>query len=261
MTRQPHIEFKNDDIQLAIDDHLAIMTILSKNPWRNLFTDLEKNDEINRLYKRIENDDEIKGLLFLNNRDCYDETAYVNFLAEISGKDIDSLKFRKLSDFEHEVDRVREILITQQFILRMANFRKLTFTGTLGNVSTPFMGAGLSLDFRFACEGDFFTFPQIKYGLHPSGALPFWLPHYLNKSKSDEILFSGKNLSVEEALELRLINAVFPEMDFHKYCITEAKAISNISRTAVRLTKELRYDYGKDLKIYFATEKRFVGIL
>ena len=261
MTSKPYIEFENDDIRLTIDDSLAIMTILSKNPWRNLFTDLEKNEEINELYKRIEEDQDLRGLLFLNNRDCYDETAYVNFLAEISGKEIGSLKFRKLSDFEHEVDRVREILITQQFILRMVKFPKLTFTGILGNVATPFLGAGLTLDFRFACEGDFFTFPHLQHGLHPSGALPFWLPHYLNKGKSDEILFSGEDLSVEEALDLRLINAVFPEADFHQHCIKKAKTLSDISRSAVRLTKELRYDYSEDLRSYFATEKRFVGIL
>ena len=101
MTKQPVIEFENDDIQLAIDGHLAIIKILSKNPWRNLFTDLEKTGEINQLYTHIENDNSIKGLLFLNNPECYDETAYINFLSEISGKDIDSLKFRKISDFEH----------------------------------------------------------------------------------------------------------------------------------------------------------------
>ena len=261
MTKQPVIEFENDDIQLAIDGHLAIIKILSKNPWRNLFTDLEKTEEINQLYAHIENDNAIKGLLFLNNPECYDETAYINFLSEISGKDINSLKFRKISDFEHEVDRVREILVTQQYILRMVRFKKLTFTGSLGNVSTPFLGASLANDFRFASEGDFFTFPHIKFGLHPTGALPFWLPHYVNKGKSDEILFSGKDLSVKEVHALGLIHTIFPKKDFHNRCIREAKSISDISRSAVRLTKELRPDYGKELKKYFATEKRFVGIL
>ncbi|MFC2115774.1 enoyl-CoA hydratase/isomerase family protein [Bacteroidota bacterium] len=261
MTKQPVIEFKNDDIQLVIDEHLAVIKILSKNPWRNLFTDLEKTKEINQLYTRIENDNAIKGLLFLNNPDCFGETAYINFLAEISGKNIDSRQFRKISDFEHEVDRMREILVTQQYILRMVHFRKLTFNGSLGNVSTPFLGAGLSLDFRFASEGGSFTFPHIKYGLHPTGALPFWLPHYVNKSKSDEILFTGKDLSVEEALGLRLIHAIFPVEDFHNRCISEAKTISDISQSAVKSTKELRHDYGKDLIKYFETERRFVGIL
>jgi enoyl-CoA hydratase/carnithine racemase len=261
MTKAPYVAFENDDIRLTIDDHLAIMKILSKNPWRNLFTDLERNEEINQLYTHIEDDDDIKGLLFLNNPDCYDESAYMNFLAEISGKDFNSLKFKKLSDFEHEVDRVREILITQQFILRMVNFSKLTFTGSLGNVSTPFIGAGLSLDFRFGCKGNFYTFPHFKYGLHPSGALPFWLPHYLNKGKSDEILFSGKDLSIEEALRLRLINEIFPEKEFHNSCIQKAKSISHISLSAIRLTKELRHNYGQDLEEYFTTEKKFVGIL
>ena len=59
MNQQQVLEFENDDIQLVIDDHLAIMKILSKNPWRNLFTDLEKNEEINQLYKRIEEDHDI----------------------------------------------------------------------------------------------------------------------------------------------------------------------------------------------------------
>ena len=75
MTKKPVIEFENDDIQLTIDEHLAIIKILSKNPWRNLFTDLKKTEEINQLYNRIEDDIKIKGLLFLNNPDCFDETA------------------------------------------------------------------------------------------------------------------------------------------------------------------------------------------
>ena len=261
MTKKPVIEFENTDIQLTVDGHLAIIKILSKNPWRNLFTDLSKTEEINHLYDRIEKDPEIKGLLFLNEPDCYDETAYLNFLAEISGKDIDSDKFRKISDFEHEIDRMREILVTQQFISRMAKFKKLTFYGSLGNVSTPFLGAGLSNDFRFASEGATFTFPHIKYGLHPTGALAFWLPHYLNKGISDEILFVGNDLSAEEALGLRLIHKVFPKEGFHGRCIREAKNISDMNQSAVRLTKELRYDYEKDLNEYFESERKLVGIL
>jgi len=261
MTKKPVIEFENTDIQLTVDGNLAIMKILSRNPWRNLFTDLSKSEEINQLYDRIEKDPEIKGLLFLNEPDCFDETAYLNFLAEISGKNIDSDQFRKISDFEHEIDRMREILVTQQFILRMTQFRKLTFYGTLGNVSTPFLGAGLSNDFRFASEGAVFTFPHLKYGLHPTGALAFWLPHYVNKSKSDEILFSGKDLGVDEALELRLIHKILPKEDFHGHCIREANTIANINQSAVRLTKELRNDYKRDLNEYFETERKFVGIL
>jgi enoyl-CoA hydratase/carnithine racemase len=261
MTKKPVIEFENTDIQLTVDGHLAIIKILSRNPWRNLFTDLSKTEEINQLYDRIEKDPEIKGLLFLNEPDCYDETAYLNFLAEISGRNIDDAQFRKISDFKHEIDRMREILITQQYILRMVYFQKLTFSGSLGSVSTPFLGASLSNDFRFASEGACFTFPHIKYGLHPTGALPFWLPHYVNKSKSDEILFSGKDLNVDEALELRLIHKILPKAEFHAHCIREAKTIADINQSAVRLTKELRYDYGRDLNEYFETERKFVGIL
>ncbi len=54
MIKQPVIEFENDDIQLSIDGHLAIIKILSKNPWQNLFTDLEKTEEINQLYSHID---------------------------------------------------------------------------------------------------------------------------------------------------------------------------------------------------------------
>jgi enoyl-CoA hydratase/carnithine racemase len=261
MTSKAVIEFENEDIQLMIDEHLAIIKILSKNPWLNLFTDLKQTEEINQLYNRIENDNDIYGLLFLNNPDCYDEIAYTNFLAEISGRDIKGQHIMKLSDFKHEINRMREILVTQQYIVRMVNFKKLTFSGSLGNVSTPFLGAALSNDFRFASEGSYYTFPHIKHGLHPTGALPFWLPHYLNKAKSDEILFRGEDLSVEEAVELRLIHKIFPTIDFHERCIEEAKSISNTNQSVVRLTKELRYDYGKDLNRYFETERKFVGIL
>ena len=153
MTDKAAIEFENNDLQLVIDEQLAIIKILSKNPWLSLFTDLKKTEEINQLYNRIENDDNINGLLFLNNPDCYDETAYTNFLIKISGKDIDARQISKISDFKHEINRMREILVMQMYIIRMVNFKKLTFSGSLGNVCTPFLGAALSNDFRFISTG------------------------------------------------------------------------------------------------------------
>jgi enoyl-CoA hydratase/carnithine racemase len=66
------------------------------------------------------------------------------------------------------------------------------------------LGASLAADFRFASENTVLALCHLKLGVHPAGALPYFLPKYVNYANVYNILFSGKNISADEALEFRV---------------------------------------------------------
>ena len=75
-----------------------------------------------------------------------------------------------------------------RIILRLIELKKITYIGLQGEVVTPFFGASLSFDFRFASRDMCFSLAHSQYGLHASGALPFFLPRFLQYSQAIEII-------------------------------------------------------------------------
>ena len=149
-----------------------------------------------------------KLLLLINERCCFSEKEYSEFINSISGKGIGSGK---------EKIRLRQINILNRFIMEMMNFKKLVISCLSGNIVTPFFGASLSADFRFASEDMVFSLSHLKLKVHPSGALPYFLPKYVGFSKANELLFSDREISAKEALKLGLVNKILITDNFEKH--------------------------------------------
>ena len=123
-----------------------------------------------------------------------------------------------------------------------------------GNIVTPFFGSSLSMDFRYASEDMSFSLAHLKYGLHPSGALPFFLSRYLNHSKAIEILFKCEKLTAKEALDLGLISAILPTEDFENHCLKEVEKICHLDTRVIHATKLLANFSRVELRNYFDIE-------
>lgn len=76
------------------------------------------------------------------------------------------------------------------------------------------MGAGMSLvmasDLTYAAEGTQFSLPFLKIGLIPDWGALYFLPRLATLKRAKEILFLGKIFGTDMALELGLINGVYP---------------------------------------------------
>ncbi len=128
-----------------------------------------------------------------------------------------------------------------------------------GDIVTPFFGVALATDIRYATPDMFFSMAHIKYGLHPSGGLPYFLVHELGYNKAMELLLRDK-ISAQEALSLGLINKIIDEKEPLPFVINEIKKLINIRSCTLRRTKQLTSLTRKSLNEYFTNEETLINV-
>lgn len=82
------------------------------------------------------------------------------------------------------------------------------------------------------------------------GSAPGWggvkrLPERIGKARAKELLFTGVRIDAQRALEIGLVNSVFPADEFDKRVAELAERIAAMNRYNLRLVKEL-VTYGYD---------------
>ena len=79
------------------------------------------------------------------------------------------------------------------------------------------LGGGLELaaccDFRFAGEGARFGFPEVTLGIFPAAGGSQRIPRIIGLAKAKELMFSGDIIDAKTALEIGLVNRVFPDSE------------------------------------------------
>ncbi|MCX7634232.1 MAG: enoyl-CoA hydratase-related protein [Syntrophales bacterium] len=96
----------------------------------------------------------------------------------------------------------------------------------------------LACDLRTASEKARFALPEITLGIMPGSAGTQRLPRIIGITKAKELCFCGDMIGAREALDLGLINHIYPEESFLKDTITLAEKIASRSPHALALIKE-----------------------
>lgn len=234
-----------NDLKFEIQDNIAIVNN-GKNAFLSL-TDFKAVDEILDFYEKIKKNDSIKVLLILNEKGGYSVEAYEDFFKQSE------------SDYRRdELIQAIEINMIRRFILKLINLDKIVIFALSGEVVTPFFGMSLSANFRFSCDKMKFIVNHMNYGQHPSGALPFFLPHYVNQAVFSDLMYRGGEIDNQKALEYGLLNKVFEHGEFHDKCIEEAKKIAELDANVLKQTKKLSQYIVKDLEDYFKIELKMI---
>jgi enoyl-CoA hydratase/carnithine racemase len=240
----------NDFFEVSQTDSIAVINIRDKV--FDLITDVKLSGELIDFIDSLDHNQEVKVLLFYNEKDSFDDENYEKFIYRI----MDQNKSRDDCDppcFCERNMRFREINILNTLIKRIANLQKLVVSGLQGTVVTSFFGAALVADFRFASENSVFSMIHNKYGLHPSGGLPFFLSSYLNHARAMELQLKD-NILATEALELGLINKILPNKDFFQHLLKEIEPYTELKYCTIRDTKRLTNYNRKELSGYFEFE-------
>jgi len=240
--------------EISRKDAISIVRI-KKNVF-DFISDIELSGELIGFIKNIASDTEIKALIFYNDPDCANEDNYDKFLKRIMSKTTEGQQ-TLTPNFEHKNVRSREIIMLNRFIMYLANLNIIVVSGTQGSIVTPFVGLALVADFIYARKGTKYIMAHNKYGLHPSGGLPFFLSNALHHSMAMEFQMKD-SFTAEEAYEMGLINKILPEQDFLNSLIRETEKFTKCKHCTIQQTKRLTNFSRKSLDDYFEFE---AGIL
>ncbi len=125
------------------------------------------------------------------------------------------------------------------------------------------LGADLALscDFVIAARPAMFSWAYIARGLVPDGGGMYFLPRRVGLARAKALIFSGRKVSAEEALELGIADHICEQDDLIGSALTMAQEMSQGSRTAVALTKSiLNRSYELSEQQVFAEGSKAQGI-
>ena len=120
-------------------------------------------------------------------------------------------------------------------------------------------GAGFSIaasaDLVLASDKSKFTMAYSKIGLSPDGSSSYFLPRMIGLRKAQELMFTNRVLSAEEAVEWGLINRVVEHDQLIEQAIALAESFVKGSLTANGAIKQLLVaSYGNDLETQMGLE-------
>lgn len=257
MDNLENIRFNEEFFEGSVDLPLAILKV-KKNAFKYLAS-IDKSNFILDWYNKINKVKEIKTILVLGDEEAFSSKNYHDFLSSISGYDLNNVDPSEIYSKLKSRERAIEINMFSNYARKLLKIEKLLIFCGAGEIVTPFFGLSLIADLRFVSDKMYYSLEHQKYGIHPSGFLPFFLPKFVGQGKAMKILLSKEKISSKKAYELGLVENIFNSDNFENQCIEEAKRISSFSQNMICTTKNLVYTFNKELEEFIAREETYMN--
>jgi len=154
-----------------------------------------------------------------------------------SGADLSALQKIAESDFEENLADARSL--AELFTL-MRNCPVPVVAAVHGRALAGGCGLATGCDIVLAAVGSRFGYPEVKIGFVPA-IVSAILRRNVSEKRAFEMLTQGSEFSAEYALEIGLINKIFPLENFDESVAEYISVYEKTSRSAVELTKQLLY--------------------
>jgi enoyl-CoA hydratase/carnithine racemase len=240
--------------QLRIEDCLCSIRI-PVDHYEILFS-VEEGEKRLQWLDAWEADERVKVILLMNEPGAYSEATYRLYHDDLVKKMAVSRKAKDST--ANRLKRAREMHILQRFILKRIKSSKIYIDCLRGEVVSPFIGASLAADMRFASEDTRLVFSHLRKGPYVDGGLPFFLERFVGHSKALQILLGRDEMGAEEAQSLGLIDRIFPEKGFEQACIEEARKLCTYDAEDLCIMKRLFYHFSDELERIFHLEASLV---
>lgn len=133
-----------------------------------------------------------------------------------------------------------DLLIIDQFSIwdEMGRFKKPLIAAVSGWVVGGGCEFAMLCDMVIASETSKFGQPEIRRGIGSGAGGTQRLPRAVGKAKAMEIILTGDYIEAGEALQMGLINKVYPVDQYLEGALKIARKITELPPLAVRLAKE-----------------------
>lgn len=105
------------------------------------------------------------------------------------------------------------------------------------------MGGGfetaLSCDILIASENAKFALPEVKVGFFAAASGVQRLSRYIGRLAAQEMMFTGRTITANEALAMGCVNQVVPHEDLIDTAMAKAEELCTVSPSAVKATKRV----------------------
>src|SRR5690349_14059584 len=178
---------------------------------------------------------------------------------------------KEMADMQY-VDMVRRSGALQSSFTWVARIPKPVVAAVTGYALGGGCELALCADVRFAAENAVLGQPEILLGIIPGAGGTQRLSRLVGPSRAKDIIFSGRFVKADEALNIGLVDRVVPAEDVYAEAVAWAGQFANAATYAVRAAKEaidrgLEVDLETGLEIerqqfaaLFATEDRSIGM-
>ena len=163
----------------------------------------------------------------------------------IAGADISEMADKRISDgvrfaqLGHDVTKLLELMPKP----------------TIAAVNGFALGGGtemaIACDFILASENAVFGQPEVSLGIMPGFGATIRLAKFVGLPMAKELIFTGRRIKAQEALQLGLANHVYPAADFWSETLKLAELISRQSGSAVRQSKLLMNEFGESVGLMY----------
>ena len=127
------------------------------------------------------------------------------------------------------------------------------------------IGSGLEIallsDLRIAAEGTQFAMPEVQLGMIPAAGGTQTLPRYAGVSRAADVLLTGRRFDAQEALSLRLLTRVVPDVELLETGLAICRRLAwmapeliSAAKRALRAASDLKLEEG------LALESRLAGL-
>ncbi len=168
---------------------------------------------------------------------------------------------KEMADMSY-VDMVDRVEALQGAVTAIARIPKPTVAAVNGYALGGGCELAMATDLRFAAEDAVFGQPEVLLGIIPGAGGTQRLPRLVGPAKAKELLYTGRFVKADEALQIGLADRVFPAEQVYGAAVAWASKFTNAAPYALRAIKEC-VDRGleSDLETGLAIERQqFSGV-
>lgn len=157
-------------------------------------------------------------------------------------------------------DNMEMIHVAHAALDKMAASSKVFIAMIRGHAMGGGLEMALACDLRFAAEGSYrMGLPEVTLGLLPGNGGTQRLPRLIGANKALEMMLTGETVTPERALELGIINQIFPAEAIEEQTETYAARLAQGASRAVGGIKQAVYGgIAMDLKDGLALERKLM---
>jgi 2-(1,2-epoxy-1,2-dihydrophenyl)acetyl-CoA isomerase len=228
---------------VLIEDRDRVRTITLNRPEKlNALTD-QLADEMIAAIEEADRDDEVNVILIIGAGRGF--CAGLDLMQRLNpdGPRVEPSRWQRLDDLGW---------VGRQALV-MAGASKPVVAAVNGAAAGAGLSIALAADVRVMAQGARVTTGYARRGLNPDGGMSWFLPRMVGSTRAADLIFTARDVTAEEALDLGIVAAVYPDESFreeaHAYAARlAASAPVGMTNSKRLLAESFRNDLATQLK-------------